>query len=94
MKTEEEVLALNNPVYSYNYCIRNKNTANVKAHEKIIIDSKYLNYCIGFARNISNANKQLLSEVVLASGDLYYINLFYNYVDFDKTKYETLMLFI
>jgi|688.fasta_scaffold1107748_2 hypothetical protein len=119
--TEEETLALNSPYQSYWYCYSNKD-ANIKAHEKIIIDSKDPEYCYGFARYISEENlkeiqnvivnsknaqycyffaldiedsdKQLLSEVVLKSRDVYWIQEFYKHINFDKTKYETLMLFI
>jgi hypothetical protein len=120
--SEQEILALNDPDKSYLYCYFNKGTANIKAHQQIIIDSKNLHYCFLFAINFPNtnlklfeqiiinskhiyycyffaklvkeSNKQLLSEIVLASGNLDYIKKFYNEVDFDKTKYETLMLFI
>jgi hypothetical protein len=94
MKTEEEVLSLNDPYLSYFYCINNLDTANIKAHERIIIDSKHPYYCYWFALDIEHSNKQLLFEIILASGNLYFINFFYENVDFDKTKYENLMMFV
>jgi uncharacterized protein YerC len=68
--------------------------ANVEALQQVIIDSKNIKECYFFARDVKTSNKQLLSEIVLASGDLYYINLFYNNINFDKTKYNNLILFI
>jgi hypothetical protein len=94
MKTEEEVLNLNDPWQSFWYCFDNQKTANIKAHEKVIIDSKNIHYAYTFAADIENSNKELLFELVLESKDVDYIKAFYNYIDFDKTKYETLMLFI
>jgi hypothetical protein len=96
MNTEEEILKLKNSYSSYCYCIDNEETANIKAHEQIIIDSKNsdCDYCYYFARDIKNSNKELLFKALLQSGNFYYIKQFYKYINFDKTKYETLMLFI
>jgi hypothetical protein len=94
MNTEQEILDLKNPWESYYYCCDNEKTANINAHEKIIINSKSLQYCYWFARDIEKSNKQLLFKVVLKSGDLDYIKRFYNYINFDKSEFETLMLFI
>jgi hypothetical protein len=122
MNIEQRILSLNDAYHSYNYCINNKEIANIKAHEQIIINSnnlkfcylfakdipeaninaleqviinsKNLRFCFWFARDISGSNKQLLFEAVLASGNLHYIMRFYNEIDFDKYKYESLMLFI
>jgi|688.fasta_scaffold1047452_2 hypothetical protein len=119
---EQEILELNDPKKSYWYCHSNKNTANIKAHEQIILNSKNTRYvcwfaesipgadinllqsviinsrnvyyCFRFALHVKDSNKQLLSEIVLALGDLEYIRNFYNNIDFDKSKYETLMLFL
>jgi hypothetical protein len=94
MKTEQEILVKNDHWKSYWHCYFNKEIANIKKHEEIIINSKNILCCYDFAKDIPGANKQLLSEIVLQSGDLHYIGLFYDDIDFDKTKYERLMLFI
>jgi hypothetical protein len=94
MKTGQEILASKDAWASYWYCHFNKETANIKKHEEIIINSKNILCCYDFAKDIPGANKQLLSEIVLQSGDLHYIGLFYDNIDFDKTKYEALMVFI
>jgi hypothetical protein len=93
-KEEQEILNLNDPCQSYWCCYFNQNTANIKAHEEIVFNSKDPEWCYFFARNIENSNKELLFEVVLQSGDLKCIMAFYKLIDFDKTKYETLMLFL
>jgi hypothetical protein len=92
--TEEEVLKLNSVWESYSYCTQNQHTANVEAHEKIIIDSKRYTYYYWFARDIINSNKELLFKELLSSSDLLLIKTFYNTLCFDKSKYETLMLFL
>jgi hypothetical protein len=93
-KEEQEILELNDPNKSFWYCVNNQNIANIKAHQQVIINSKNRVECFYFAKHIRNSNKQLLSEIVLVSGDLFWIKKFYNEVDFDKSKYERLMLFI
>jgi hypothetical protein len=94
MIEEKDILTIKNPLLSYSYCFLYNETANIAEHEKIIIDSKNIMCCYDFAFYIKNSNKQKLFDAVLASGDLYWIELFYNQIHFDKTKYETLMLFI
>jgi hypothetical protein len=90
---EEECLKLKDFEYSFYFCKYNKD-ANVEAHQQIIIDLKDLDFYYIFAKNIKGSNKQLLSEIVLASGNLPWIKEYYKHIDFDKTKYEALMLFI
>ena len=92
--TEEDVLKSNSVWNSYSFCIQNQNTANVEAHEKIIIDSKRYGYYYWFARDIKNSNKELLFKELLSSADSYLIKRFYNTISFNKSKYEALMLFI
>jgi hypothetical protein len=122
MKNEKEILALNDPWQSYCYCFNNKETANIKAHEKVILNSKDPHYCYLFARDIYNANikghekiildsrntyycylfardifnsnKDSLFKTILESKDLDYIKHFYDNIDFDKAKYNNLLLFI
>jgi hypothetical protein len=121
MKTEQEILALNDPRESYIYCLYNTCTANIKAHEQIVLSSKDAGYCIAFAANIPNANikehekiiinskdprycyhfaklnksnKHKLFKIVLESKNLEYIKWFYDNINFKKSKYKTLMLFI
>jgi hypothetical protein len=93
-KEEQKILELNDPNKSFWYCFNNQHIANIKAHQQVIINSNSRVECHWFAKHIKNSDKQLLSDIVLASGDLYYIKLFYHEIDFDKSKYERLMLFI
>jgi hypothetical protein len=62
--------------------------------EKKIIDYGDAFYCYYFALNNLLSNKDLLFKKILESKNIDIIKRFYNEVDFDKTKYETLMLFI
>jgi hypothetical protein len=122
LATEKEILNMNSAKESFWYCYTNSQTANIKAHEKIIIDSKDAEFCCAFARYISceklkelqqivldsmnpyycyllaldlkGSDNQLLFEAVLKSKDMYWIQEFYQNIDFDKSKYENLMLFI
>jgi hypothetical protein len=94
MKTEEEILALNDPGESFFYCKHNQQTANIKAHQEIVIKSLDFHCCYKFATDIVYSDKQLLSEVILLSCDEFFIKNFYENVNFDKTRYETLLLFI
>jgi hypothetical protein len=91
-KIEQEIFLENNPWESYHYCLDNQDTADIKAHEQIVI--KTPSVCYLFASHIKKADRQLLSEVVLTCGSLALIRRFYIDVDFDKSKYEALMLFI
>jgi len=65
------------------------NGFNIKENEQIILKSNDVMYCYSFAATVAGADKQALSEVVLNSLNEYYINLFYNKVDFDKRKYDS-----
>jgi len=67
MKTEQEILALSNPYESYSYCLNNKETANIKAHEKMIIDSKVLYYYLLFAMNIPGADIKTFEKLIIES---------------------------
>jgi hypothetical protein len=62
--------------------------------EKKIIDYGDAFYCYYFALNNLSSNKDLLFKKILESKNIDIIKRFYNEVDFDKTKYERLMLFI
>lgn len=91
---EEDVLKLNDPGECYFYCKHNQLTANITAHQKIIINSKNFFCCYLFARDIKRADRQLLSEVILSSYDSILIKRYYKNIKFDKTRYEELILFI
>lgn len=75
-KEEQEILSLKNAYKSYYYCFENKKTANIKEHEKIIIESKDVYYAYKFALNIPGANLKEHEKVVLESKYAYYAYLF------------------
>ena len=80
MKTEQEVLKLNNLDKSLDYCKNNKD-ANVKLHEDIIVNSKNALYAYYFALDIVGANIERLQEIVINSGNSCYIYNFAKYVE-------------
>jgi hypothetical protein len=92
-KHEEVIINSKNIFYCY-YFAKYVPNANIKKIEKVIIDSKDVDFCYWFARDIPGSDKQSLSEVVLTSGNFFYIKSFYEHVEFDKSRYETLLLFI
>jgi hypothetical protein len=92
-KHEEVIINSKNIFYCY-YFAKYVPNANIKKIEKVIIDSKDMDFSYWFARDIENSNKQELFKVTLESGNIDYIKRFYQNINFDKTKYETLMLFI
>lgn len=75
-KEEQEILSLKDPEKSYYYCFYNKKTANIKEHEKIILESKDAWYAYLFARDIPNANIKELEKVVLESKNVHYAYFF------------------
>ena len=87
-ENEQIVLAGKNTKWCFYFAL-NIPEANIKAHEEIVIVSKDPHICFCFAKHIKGTNKQLLSKVVLESLNEKYIKLFYNNIDFDKTKYES-----
>jgi hypothetical protein len=92
--TEQEILNLNDPHQSFWYCYYINKDANINAHQDIIINSNSIHYCYLFAKDIKSSNKELLFEKLLKYKDLDYIKAFYDNVNFNKSKYETLLLFI
>jgi len=69
--------------------------ANIKAHEQIILESKsYYYYCYNFARYVPESNKEELFKVILESEDRNWINIFLEYVEFNKEKFINYLLFI
>jgi len=93
VKENEAIVLANKDNYYSFYFARKVKGANIKAHEKIIIKNGSPGYCLFFADNIKGADKQALSEVVLKSLDKYYIRRFYQSIDFDKSKYDLMLLF-
>lgn len=70
------------------------NNVNIKENEQIIIKHGNAVYWYSFAKNIPSADKQLLSELVLQSLNNFYIKLFYENINFDKSNYDKYLLFI
>lgn len=91
---KNEALVLENKSSYHSFWFAKKiKGANIKAHERVIINNKKPAYCLMFADYIKDADKQTLSEVVLKSLDEYYIRRFYQEIDFDKSKYDLMLLF-
>jgi len=67
---------------------------NIKENEKIVLQSKKSHFCYIFARNVKDSNKEELFNIVLQSGNKYWINLFLETVKFNKEKFSDYLLFI
>lgn len=92
-KEEQAILAKNDPWESYKYCMKNED-ANISLHENIIIKSDNVGYNYYFAKYIKKSNKERLFKRLLELNDFFFINFFLKNIDFDKDKYEDLLLFI
>lgn len=62
---------------------------NIESNQKTILNSKSAMHCYYFAKRVHGANVQLLSEVVLESNNIDWINNFYLFINFDKKMYES-----
>lgn len=94
---EEIIIASKNSYCCYYFAINSDDyngfdDLNINALQQVLIENKSYKHIIAFARD-NKANKQLLSEVILQSLDQYWIEEFYNNIDFDKSRYELMMLF-
>lgn len=79
MKPEEQdILNLKDPDKSYYYCLDNKETANLKEHERIILESKNACCAYYFAKDILGvgANIKEHEKNILESKDAYYAYYF------------------
>lgn len=62
---------------------------DIERNQETIINSNSAMHCYYFAKRVKGANVQLLSEVVLETNNIDWINNFYLFIDFDKKKYES-----
>ena len=67
---------------------------NIKENEQMVLESKSIAFCYYFARDVKDSNKEELFKVVLESGNKDLINIFLQYVEFDKKKFKNYLLFI
>ena len=68
--------------------------ADIKAHEKVILDLKDLFYCFHFAYSIPEANIEEHFKVILNSGDKYWLEDFIEKVNYKDTKVEEWVMHI
>ena len=68
--------------------------ADIKAHEKVILELKDPQYSYLFARFILVANIEEHFKVVFNSGSKYWFDYFIKYVNYKNTKVEEWLLYI
>ena len=68
--------------------------ADIKAHEKVILELKDPRYSCYFAEDISGANIEEHFKVVFNSKDKYWLNRFIKELNYKNTKVEKWLLYI
>lgn len=89
---EQKVLDYKSSSYCYEFA-KNVPRANALKHQEIITLSNDHRLMYLFARDVKKSDKQALSEVILKSLNYHYINLFYKEINFDKSKYDLMLMF-
>ena len=68
--------------------------ADIKAHEKVILEIKEVQYSYCFAKCIPGANIEEHFKLILNSGDKYWLDRFIKYVNYKNTRVEEWLLYI
>ena len=68
--------------------------ADIKAHEKVILELKDPQYYYKFARDIAGANVEEHFKVILNSGDKLWLDNFIEKVNYKNTKVEKWLFYI
>ena len=76
------------------YFARNVPGADIKAHEKVILELRNPQVCFCFARDIQEANIEEHFKVVLNSGSKYSFYWFIKDVNYKGTKVEEWLMYI
>lgn len=92
-KFEEKLLSNNNisrsdKIYYSTELSSKVEIADIKAHQNYIIDNGSVIHIYNFAWHVKRSDKQLLSQIALESLDEYWINKFYDHIEFDKKNYD------
>lgn len=95
---EDIIIKVNNAYYIYRFAFDIKGFDvewdNLNKLEDAIIKSNDAVYIYHFAKYLNNSDKDKLFKGLLELNNLYYINLFLTEIDFDKERYEDLLLFL
>ena len=76
------------------YFARDIKGADIKAHEKVILELEYTKYSYYFARDVLGANIEEHFKVIYNSGNKYWLNFFIEEVNYKNTKVEEWLLYI
>jgi len=93
VKENENIVLECKTTWSYAFA-KDIKVADIKAHEKIILELKDLLYCFHFARDILGANIEKYFKIIFNSGDKEWLNYFIKYVNYKNTKVEEWLMYI
>ena len=93
VKENEQIVLECKTFWSYGFALKIPG-ADIKAHEKVILELKDPEYSIVFAKNIPGANIEEHFKVIYNSGDKDWLNLFIEEVNYKNTKVEEWLLYI
>ena len=68
--------------------------ADIKAHEKVILELKDLLYCFHFAKDIPGANVEEHFKVIFNSGNKFIFDEFIKDINYKGTKVEEWLMYI
>ena len=93
VKENEKIVLECKTDWCYDFAL-NIPEADIKAHEKVILELKEPSYSCRFAKDIPGANIEEHFKIILNSGDKYYLNRFIEKVKFKGTKVEEWLFYI
>jgi len=93
VKENEQIVLECKTVLSYCFA-KNIPGADIKAHEKILLELKDPEVCFWFAQDISGANIEEHFKVIVNSGDKSHLDFFIKYVNYKNTKVEEWLMYI
>ena len=76
------------------YFARDIKGADIKVHEKVILELKDPEYSYYFAQDISGANIEEHFKIILNSGDKHWLDLFIKTVSYKDTRVEEWLIYI
>ena len=93
IKENEKIVLECKTCWCYNFAL-NIPGADIKAHEKVILELKDPDYSCWFAEDIPGANIEEHFKVIYNSGDKKWLNYFIKKVNYKNTKVEEWLLYI